>query len=135
MTSGSEFSLQAQHPALIEAFCVHQALGKLGFPMESIFFTHSDIRNNTTHVVAAVLLKWKGRQFTVFCGSYEGTALAMCDAWAAVLAHQKDPTEEELAAIYEKSDVRKHHVRFVMALQAKGIHPPCTPNFGDRPEA
>lgn len=123
------FDLRAQPKPIIEALMVHQALGRLGFPSEVMFFAPGRTGPSDDDPLGAfVVLRWQGRQFVVACGVMEGCSEEdIVLAWRGILDHQRTIPNEVLAELYEHSYARTHSASLVLHLHDKGIVPPTSP--------
>ena len=112
-------NLLEQPAALREAVAAFVAFRRLGFPSSAIYLAPSDGR-------VAMTVKWEGEDFTVACGVADGMTREEISRkwWAIASAIQRAP-QDELDQLYGESLVRRQSFDMVVALQAKGLHPPA----------
>lgn len=109
--------------AFIEALCVHEAFGRLGFAMEDVHFSPDGARDpNTGQVECAVFLRAQCRQFVVTVGTVDRSRDAIAADWTrfAKLASE-GAFVSEFETAYAGSTVARNAVPFLVALLQKGF--------------
>ena len=112
-------------PPFVEALCVHEALARLGFSLEKVFF----MANNAFPPMGsrapecAVVLLDRGLQFMVTVGHIPGRPRADIEAqWTqfATLASQ-GAFEDGFHEVFAASNVARNALPFIMALNERGF--------------
>ena len=114
-------NLLEQPQALREAVAVFEAFRRLGFPSSAIYLVPS-------HGSVAIRVVWEGNDFTVTCGPAPGTAEEIAAQWTEIASAIPTVPESHLDHVYVNSLVRRQSVDMLVALQAKGLHPPVCRN-------
>lgn len=111
-----------------EAVGTFEALRKLGFSSNDIFFGVATPRSDIVQVFVA--LKAQGKEFTVTLGVVKGTATQVTDTWKTlaerIVAGQIP--QADLDHVWQNCLVRQHAEDFVAALKNKGLVLPLSLN-------
>ena len=103
-------------PAVQEALGYHEALRKLGFSADNIFFAVDPSGRAQVH------LKKEGRSFTIDVGFLYGSQEVVRATWThACEAWNKEASDQERDALWYKSHALAHAAPFVIALHARGF--------------
>jgi hypothetical protein len=122
---------------LQETWAYFEALRRLGFPPDDIYFgTGMGVPDGLKNVSAVVpcmfvILRTRDKEFTINAGPYyEGDAKMQEAMWLQIVAGVADGTydEEELQIVWDSSKASRQSVDFVIALHEKGIPLPKATN-------
>lgn len=107
-----------------EGLAYHEAFRKMGFPPEEIFFGHTD-GSDGQGIAIAIVLQAQGKRFTctIHTGLQEPLKQVQ-DRWSAATAAWNVADDDELDAIWTKSEVCRRKVEFIAAMQARGFRLP-----------
>ena len=112
------------HPVLKEMLAVFEALRRLGFPADDIFVVPEAIEYGSDRVVPATLLRTQGKEFAITAGDpYPKEKFV--DDWEAAGKLWNAGKDSERGAIYERSIIKRKGCSLLLALEKKGITPPC----------
>jgi hypothetical protein len=107
-----------------EALAAFEALRKLGFSPEDIFFLTSGADEETKHI--SVVLLTQGKEFVITTGTIRGSVEEIEKTWkelAGLLASGKIP-KNQLDTSWRKSMAHTHAYEFMLAILKKGIQLP-----------
>lgn len=121
-------------PAMRQAIGAFEVLRRFGFRSEDIFFHQNDEAESRASGgrepprMMFVVLKVKGKDFTIRVGVVDLPYEAWAKRWTEVATAARDRTipPEELDRIVDESYARRIMVQLMMAIQDKGIHVPVT---------
>jgi hypothetical protein len=116
------------HPAMREALGAFEMLRRFGFKSDDIFFHQNadDLQGPEPKGMMFVVLKTKGKDFTIRVGVVDSTYEAWADAWKAVATAALEKRIPEADRIVEESEAFRYKVQLMMAIQNKGIVVPLT---------
>lgn len=131
--------MKSEHPivdapaCLREAFALHQAFRRLGFPASALFFLVATCDLCHPYDGAHVKLAWEGKVFITCTGRARGwSGKKLVARWRQMVDAQVSLTEDEWTAVWTGSDVHKKGVDLATALLVKGIRAPCPRRTGPR---
>jgi hypothetical protein len=105
------------YPASVkEAWGFFEALRRLGFPSEVLFFSDRIVAPNGT-VQLGVVLQWNGKTAAFYAGE-------PCADWAQMIETFNHAPEPVLQRIWDESFALKHSVDVILVLRGKGIELP-----------
>ena len=117
-------SLKSLPPAIREYFGVFQALRRLGFSADDIYFVHSP-ENGAT----AAMLKTQGKEFLVGTGTLTTADGERLNELLEILEREaRKSTVEEINKLYKTTLVYKNSLHFMTELLKEGFQMPYKAN-------
>lgn len=121
----------ADYPAaFIEALCVHEALGRLGFSMDAVHFMPAGALDPSfKRMECAVVLRDQCRQLVVTVGGVDKSESAIAAAWVEFATRaSRGEFAGDFQAAFASSSVARNAPAFIFAILQKGFTIPREPS-------
>ena len=120
--------------AFVEALCVHEALGRMGFSMDDVFFMPQGAITAGGVQECAVVLRTQGKQYIMTVGSVDGDPRDVASAWTAFAKRAASKEfDADFDAAFEQSVVLANIVTLTAGILKKGFSLPATARLSSKP--
>lgn len=109
-----------------ETWAAFEALRRLGFSSDDIFFHPAAVDPVSKEEGMGVLLKAQGKQFAIFIGPHGLPPQQLGNQWQEFVSELQRRENDELARRWTESKMSKASVDFIKALLDKGFYIPKT---------